>query len=88
MKGKNTMKEKKEIKLLSRREFDYSDYCAYVVLSLLSDSIPSGRKSYKVILRALNSMEKILFIPELPDCEVTGSKFFEELYGYELEQKE
>lgn len=88
MKGENTMKEKKEIKLLSRREFDYSDYCTYVLLSLLSDSIPSGRKSYKVILKALVSMEKILGLSEFPDCEVTGSKFFEEVYGYELDKKE
>lgn len=82
------MKEKKEIKFLLRREFDYSDFCVYVVLSLLSDSIPSGRKSYKVILKALTSMEKILGISELPDCEVTDFKYFEELYGYELEKKD
>ena len=82
------MKEKKEVKFLLRREFDYSDFYVHVVLSLLSDSIPSGRKSYKVILKALTSMEKILGISELPDCEVTDFKYFEELYGYELDKEE
>lgn len=88
MKGENTMKEKKEIKLLLRREFEYNDYCVYIVLSLLSDSIPSGRKSYKIVLKALTSMEKILGMSEFPDCEVTDIKHFEEVYGYELEKKE
>lgn len=79
------MKKKFEIKLLSRKEFEYNDLCAYMVLSILLDGLMEKDKSYKIVSKALSACEKLIGFSNFPsNYEIDDIKYFEEIYGHEF----
>ncbi len=77
------MQEKKEVRLLRRREVNITAYSVSLIISSLCDSFGfCDEKLGEILTRTLNELLDYVDIDDFSSIEITEQKYFEETYGF------